>query len=319
MPPTEISNQSLIREAKSFHTKKRLGQHFLIDVEALQAIVDALELQAGETAIEIGPGAGFLTRFLARTGASIVAIELDRESIDELRAAKYPNVALKHGDFLSFDLNRLQFFRKGRNDESAVSPEPELTERIKVVGNVPYQITGPIIGRLLGEVDKPSPWLSRIDRIVLMVQREVAERMLAKAGDREYSRVSILVQQYCRPELVQVVPSASFFPPPKVDSAIVRLNMREAPLVRSRNLRLMRKLIEAGFRQRRKMYRNAISFLRLPPAQIDSVFAKLSIDPLARAETLSIQQFAMLADAFDEIVQDAEDQGDSAGEDQSDI
>lgn len=292
----EISTTSLIKEAKAFHLKKRLGQHFLVDTESLEAIVDALGATTGDTIIEVGPGIGFLTRFLSRSGARIIAVDLDRESIERLRAANYKNVEVKHGDFLRFDLNRT-------SDGS-----------LKVVGNVPYQITGLIIGHLLGELDKPSPWLHRIQSIVLTVQYEVAQRLIAKPGESEYSRASILVQQYCEAELIKRIPADAFYPPPEVNSAVVRMIPRAQPSVSSRNPVLMRQLVEAGFRQRRKMFRNALGFLRLPQTEIDALFARVGFDPQVRAERLSLKQFAMLADALNEMSSNAKADGSSSGE-----
>jgi 16S rRNA (adenine1518-N6/adenine1519-N6)-dimethyltransferase len=299
----EVSTNSLIKEAKAFHLKKRLGQHFLVDVEALQTIVSALGATTDDTIVEVGPGIGFLTRFLSEVGARVVAIELDRESVERLRAAKYPNVEIKHGDFLRFDLN--------------IKATAEGT--MKIVGNVPYQITGLIIGHLLGELDKPSPWLHRIKNIVLTVQYEVAQRIVAKPGESEYSRLSILSQQYCETELVQRLPASAFYTPPEVNSAIVRMTPLPQPAVTCSNMTLMRQLVQAGFRQRRKMFRNALGFLRLPQSTIDSTFARLSMDPQVRAERLSLKQFAMLADAFNEIKSDAKTNSSRAGEDQSDV
>ena len=299
----EVSNNALIKEAKAFHLKKRLGQHFLVDLQALQAIVTALDATVDDTIVEVGPGIGFLTRFLAQTGARVVAIELDRESVERLRAAKYSNVEVKHGDFLQFDLN--------------IKATAEGT--MNVVGNVPYQITGLIIGHLLGELDKPSPWLHRIRNIVLTVQYEVAQRIVAHPGESEYSRLSILAQQYCETHLIQRVPADSFFPPPQVNSAIVRLIPRSAPAVSCSNMVLMRQLVQAGFRQRRKMFRNALGFLRLPQTTIDATFARLGMDPQVRAERLSLKQFAMLADAFNEMKLDAKADSSSPREDQSDL
>jgi 16S rRNA (adenine1518-N6/adenine1519-N6)-dimethyltransferase len=299
----EISTASLIKEAKAFHLKKRLGQHFLVDTDALNKIVGALNAKPTDTIIEVGAGIGFLTRLLAPIGAKVIAVDLDRESIERLEAAKYENVEIRHGDFLRFDLN------------AEAPPEGKL----KVVGNVPYQITGLIIGHLLGELDKPSPWLHRIENIVLTVQYEVARRLVAPPGDSEYSRVSILVQQYCDAELIERIPPDSFVPPPAVNSAVVRLVPRAQPAVSCRNLQLMRQIVAAGFRQRRKMFRNALGFLRLPQNQVDAVFARLGLDPQVRAERLSLKQFAMLADAFDEMSSHAKADRSSPGKDQSDV
>jgi 16S rRNA (adenine1518-N6/adenine1519-N6)-dimethyltransferase len=297
-------------------------------VETLQAICDALELKPGETVVEVGPGIGFLTRVLDRTGARVVGVDLDRETIERLQNIGLKNTEIKHGDILHFDLNTFQFIRKNRGEASrgdalaspgSESPAEIPTGRIKVAGNVPYQITGLIIGHLLGEIDKPSPWIHRIDNIVLTVQYEVALRMVARPGEKDYSRLSILVDQYCEAEIVQRVPADRFYPPPQVNSAVVKLTPRKEIAVTSKNLTLTRHLVVAGFKQRRKMFRNALGFLRLPQAEVDAVFAKLGMDPQVRAERLSLNQFAMLADAFHEKGVNAKAESLSSGEDQSDL
>jgi 16S rRNA (adenine1518-N6/adenine1519-N6)-dimethyltransferase len=280
----ELTSAALVKEAKAFHLKKRLGQHFLVDLLVLQQITTSLSATAGDTIVEIGPGIGFLTRLLSATAARIVAIDLDRESIQSLAEMKLPNVELQQGDFLQFDL-------------SSVSPGDS---RFKVVGNVPYQITGLILGHILGEIDAPSPWLQRIDSIVLTVQKEVAQRMVARPGSDAYSKVSLLISYYCDSELTLVIPPEAFYPPPKVTSAIVKLTPWQQPPVTPRNLRLFKQLIDAGFRQRRKMLRNALTFLHMPQEDIDRIFKQLSFDPQVRAERLGLPQFAMLADAIDE-------------------
>jgi 16S rRNA (adenine1518-N6/adenine1519-N6)-dimethyltransferase len=315
--------ESLIKEARAFHLKKRLGQHLLVSPDVLATIVNAIEAKPGDCIVEVGSGIGFLTRLLSATGAKIVAVDLDRESVEQLEALQLPNVEIKHGDILRFNLEAMDFFRKrGQNDEDGAPTTRSDVGRLKVIGNVPYQITGLILGHILGEINQPSPWLHRIDNIVLTVQYEVAQRLVANAGDREYSKVSLLIRHYCEPELIEQVPADAFYPPPKVHSAVVRLRPRSSPAVQPANPQLMQKLIEAGFRQRRKMFRNSISFLKLSPGEIDSVFRHLHVDPQVRAERLSLQQFAMLADAFDDLLKKDDgqnDKGAGAGENQPDI
>jgi 16S rRNA (adenine1518-N6/adenine1519-N6)-dimethyltransferase len=304
-----MTSAALLKEAKAFHLKKRLGQHFLVDADVLQTIVASLGATTGDTVIEVGPGIGFLTRFLAETGANIIAVDLDRESTARLQQMQMKNVHVKHGDFLRFDLNAEDFFKKG---ETLSAAPAEGGRKIKVVGNVPYQITGLILGHLLGEINRQSPWLHRIEDIVLTVQREVALRMVAEPGSDAYSRVSLLIDYYCQSELVQIIPPQAFYPPPEVTSAIVKLVPR--PAVQANNPTLLKQLIDAGFRQRRKMLRNSLSFLRLPQNEVDRLFKRLSFDPQVRAERLSIQQFAMLADAVDEhLKSNADDSSAGAG------
>lgn len=315
----EVTSEGLTREASSFHLKKRLGQHFLVDVPTLRTIVEALGAKPGEKVIEVGSGIGFLTRLLVATEANVVAVDLDRETTQMLVDMHLPRVETRQGDFLQFDLDRLDFFPR-KSDEQGSELAPINTERLKVIGNVPYQITGRIVGHLLGEIDKPSPWLNRIDNIVLTIQHEVAKRMVATAGQEDYSKVSLLIAYYCKPTLVAVVPPEAFYPPPKVTSAVIKLEPLAKPSVECRNTVLLRQVIQAGFRQRRKMLKNSLSFLRFEAADIDKVFRKLSFDPQVRAERLSLHQFAMLADALDELPKThANNPGDLAGETESDL
>ncbi len=278
------TTEGMLKEARSFHTKKRLGQHFLVNAELLQLIAAASHATTGDTVLEIGPGAGFLTRFLLNTGAHVVAIDLDRDAIGYLKARNYDNLTLEHGDFLQMDLQQ-------------IAPE---RKNFKVVGNVPYQITGLILGHLLGEIGRPAPWLSRIENIVITVQKEVAERMVATPGSKDYSQVSLLVSYFCQAHIVRVIPPDAFFPRPKVTSAVVSLTPAPAVRVECRNHTLLRQVIKAGFKQRRKMLKNNLSFLRLSPDEIGEIFERLNFDPQVRAERLSLEQFARLTDAIDQ-------------------
>jgi 16S rRNA (adenine1518-N6/adenine1519-N6)-dimethyltransferase len=291
------TSESLLKEAKAFHLKKRLGQHFLVSTDALETVVNLLAPTSADTVIEVGPGIGFLTRFLSDTGARIIAVDLDRESIESLRETNLPGVELWHGDFLDFDLSALDFARKPTRPPEETPPIPE---RLKVVGNVPYQITGLILGHILGEINAPAPWLSKIDGIVLTVQREVAQRMVAKPGTDAYSKVSLLIDYFCESQLEMVIPPEGFYPPPKVTSAIVKMVPRPAPPIDVRNTNLLKQIIDAGFRQRRKMLRNSLSFVGLQQGEIDQIFRQLAFDPQVRAERLGLPQFAMLTDAIDE-------------------
>lgn len=277
--PTE---KQLTELAKSFHTKKHLGQHFLVDTECLQDIVAACQIENGERVLEIGPGAGFLTRFLTATGANVVAVELDRQAVDELHRLKANNLEIVHGDFLRYDL-------AGCLKDS---------ERLTVVGNVPYQITAPIVSHVFGEIGQPSPWLNRLQSVVLTVQLEVAERFVATPGSKDYSQVTLLVNYFARASLVRKVKRESFYPPPNVNSAVVRFELLDKPPINCHNTKLLRQVIKAGFSQRRKMLKNTLAFLQLPDSVVDDVFRQLSFDPQVRAERLSLQQFAVLADAL---------------------
>ncbi|HEY9715631.1 MAG TPA: 16S rRNA (adenine(1518)-N(6)/adenine(1519)-N(6))-dimethyltransferase RsmA [Chroococcales cyanobacterium] len=277
----DITRKQLVNEAKSFYAKKRLGQNFLVDPDALARISRALELKDGDQVLEIGPGLGFLTAFL-NDAASVSAVELDRECVGYLQGRGHQNLTVYHDDFLRFDLSR---FGKG----------------LKVVGNVPYQITTPIICHLFGEIGEPKPWLHNIDTVVLTVQLEVAQRFVASPGSKQYSQISLLTRYFAQPEFLFEVPADSFFPAPKVTSAVVRFTPLKEPAVTCKSPKLLRSVIRAAFSQRRKMLKNNLSFLRCQPEELERVFAELRFDPQARAERLTLEQFAKLADALEEI------------------
>lgn len=276
------SSSELTNLAKSFHKKKHLGQHFLVDTEALQDIVAAAQIEPGEHVLEIGPGAGFLTRFLVETGANVVAVELDKEAVAELDTLKAKNLKVVHGDFLGFDIG------------SCVDGFDKLT----VVGNVPYQITAPIVAHVFGEIGQPSPWLDKIKSVVLTVQLEVAERFIAKPGNKDYSQVTLLVNYFANATLIRKVGREAFCPPPNVNSAVVRFDLLKKPAIECSNHKFLRQVIKAGFSQRRKMLKNTLAFTKLPQDVLDDVFRKLSFDPQVRAERLSLKQFASLTDAL---------------------
>ncbi len=291
-----MKQDALLAEAREFQTKRHLGQNFLVDCPTLDIIAGLLDLSQGDRVVEIGAGIGFLTRILAASGASITAVDLDVECTDYLESLELGNVEILHGDFLRFDLSSLTFFTDRRNEN--LSKCREGGRKPKVIGNVPYQITGRIIAHLLGEIGQPAPWFKDIERIVLTVQLEVARRMVACAGEEDYSRLSLLIAYFCQASLEAVVDRQCFYPSPEVTSAIVRLTPLKQPGVTCKNHILLRQLIEAGFRQRRKMLRNSLSFLKLGPQELGRVFASVNFDPQVRAERLSLQQFAKLADAL---------------------
>lgn len=245
----------------------------------LERIAGALDVRAGDCVVEIGPGLGFLTRFLAAHDCRILAIDLDRECVEELQKANLKGVEIFHEDFLQFDL--------------AAIDSPQL----KVVGNVPYQITTPIVARLFGEIGAPAPWLSKIENVVMTVQKEVAERFVADPDNKEYSQITLLIKYFANAELLEVVPRDAFMPEPNVTSAVVRLTPYDKPQIDCTDHKLLRQIIRAGFKQRRKMLKNNLSFLNLTPDQLGSLLASLRIDPMVRAERLSLDQFAKIANA----------------------
>lgn len=236
-----------------------------------------LAIEKGDVVLEIGPGIGFLTRFLVEFGARVVAVELDAECVEELQRQRLPNLQIVHQDFLQFDL-------------SAIA-----AAKLKVVGNVPYQITTPIVARLLGEIGSPSPWLDRLATIVLTVQKEVAERFTGTPGNKSYSQVTLLVNYFAEAKIVQMLPPECFLPRPEVTSAIVQLNPYSCPQVQCFDHKLLRQIIQAGFRQRRKMLKNNLSFIKQAKDCLPKILSDLGIDPQIRAERLSLKQFAAIA------------------------
>jgi 16S rRNA (adenine1518-N6/adenine1519-N6)-dimethyltransferase len=285
-----LPRQLLIKQARSFHTKKRLGQHFLVEPEVLQKIASCLNIEPKEEVLEIGPGIGFLSKYLLEAGAQLTAVELDNDCVSYLRKMNLPNFQITHGDFLQFDLASLN------------------VKHLKIVGNVPYQITTPILCHLFGEIGEPKPWSSLIKDVVLTVQYEVAERFVAEPGGKDYSQISLLTRYFTKPEIIEVVPPTNFFPPPAVTSAIVRLTPLEKPAVTCQNPQLLRQIIRTGFKQRRKMLKNNLHSILNSESALMRLFQSLKFDPQLRAERLSLEQFARLADALDSLLKSTETQ-----------
>lgn len=304
-------SEKLLKLARSFQAKKRLGQHFLFQHRDLSSICDALALTKDDKVLEIGPGIGFLTNLLCSRAQEVTAVELDRECIEYLKTLKLPNLSIKHGDFLQYEIESGRF-RHGdsRAWSSSATAESGAEDHdrfqaanprlLKVAGNVPYQITGLIIGRLLGEIDQAAAHLKLIDSIVLTVQKEVGERIVAFPGTKAYGQLSLLISYYCRAEIVRYLPASHFYPAPKVDSCIVKLTPLKEPRVSCSNPRLLRRIIKTGFSQRRKMLRNSLVALGRSQDSLNRVFADLNFDPQLRAEVLSLEQFALLSEALSE-------------------
>ena len=250
---------------------KRLGQNFLIDQEALQRVVDAADIDAQDIVLEIGPGLGSLTRLLALYARRVIAVEVDADLIPPLQEniAPYANVEIVQGDILSYDPQRL------------VGADPYL-----VVANIPYYITSALIRHLLEAGHPP-------ERLVLTVQREVAQRICAAPGD--LSLLALSVQVYGKPQIAAQIPAGAFYPPPKVDSAVVRVDRYPQPLVAPALLPLFFRLAKAGFSQKRKTLRNAISAgMHWEPAQAAALLESADIVPQRRAETLSLVEWERL-------------------------
>ena len=254
--------------------RKSLGQHFLNDRRILQRIVDALELTGSETVIEIGPGRGSLTELLLPHAEKLVLIEYDRALAARLRQkyASTPSVSVVEADVLTVNLR-----------EAAGG-------RFQLVGNVPYYITTPILFHAL---QRPRP-----ERAVYLVQREVAERIVAAPGSRDYGALSVNVQALAKAKLLFRVAPGSFTPPPKVDSAVVRIESRDDPAVTPEEEAALRRFVLDAFGMRRKQLRRVIrSLWQLSVEQADTVLTAVGIDPTARPETLSSEQFASLVRA----------------------
>lgn len=267
-----------ILKAFDLHASKRLGQNFLIHGGTVEAIVETADICPGDRVLEIGPGIGTLTQGLAEAGASVTAVELDKKLPTVLAEtlSGYDRVRIVGGDILKTDIPAL------------MGEEP-----FKVVANLPYYITTPILLTLL---ERRLP----ITRIVTMVQREVAERMIALPGGRDYGALSVAVQYYTEPRLAIEVSPRCFLPPPAVESAVMDCVVRKTPPVAVEDEKHFFHVVRAAFGQRRKTIGNALKSLGLPRDILQGALSKAGIDPLRRGETLSLSEFAALAGALTE-------------------
>ena len=250
---------------------KKFGQHFLTDTQILAAIVDALAPSAGDTVVEVGPGRGSLTDILIDRSGKVVAVEIDRALAANLRQ-RYrdrSNVEIVEADFLETDLR------------------PLVGDDYLLIGNVPYYITTPIVFKAL---EPPMP-----RRSVFLVQREVAERMAAKAGEEDYGALTVNLSVVAKVEQTLIVPSSAFRPPPKVESAVVRLTPLESPLVPAGSLPAFRTFVQAAFGQRRKQMQRVLRSVRgISADQASAVLDHAGIEPSARPEVVTPEEFAKL-------------------------
>lgn len=259
---------------------KKLGQNFLIDENVVRQIVAAAELSEADTVLEVGPGIGTLTQGLAESKARVVAVELDTRLLPVLATTLngYDNVRVVHGDILKVNIM-----------EEVGAPS------FKVCANLPYYITTPIIFALL---EKRLP----MERLVAMVQKEVAERMAAQPGGKEYGALSVAIQYYTEPEIAFIVPPTSFIPAPAVESAVIVCKRRIKPPVEVCDEGLFFRVVKAAFSLRRKMLSNSLKNMGIKSEQVAKWLELAGVDGKRRAETLSLEDFAKLTNSFNEAV-----------------
>ncbi len=263
-----------------FNFQKKYGQNFLIDTSVLERIIRAAGITGEDLCLEIGPGIGTMTQYLAETAREVVAVEIDKNLIPILdeTLSDYGNVTVIHDDILKVDLNRIVEQRNGGRP-------------IRVVANLPYYITTPII---MGLFEKQVP----VKSITVMVQKEVAERMQAGPGTKDYGALSLAVQYYAEPEVVAKVPPNCFIPRPNVGSAVIRLTRHEKPIVQVEDERKMFSVIRASFGQRRKTLVNSLSNapeLGISRDQAAAALEKMGLPLMIRGEALTLEQFAELS------------------------
>jgi 16S rRNA (adenine1518-N6/adenine1519-N6)-dimethyltransferase len=272
IPPLDVA---AVLKRFRLRADKSLGQNFLQDSLALEQIVAAAEIRSTDTVLEIGPGLGSLTRYLAVAAREVVAVELDARLLTPLEAilASHQNIKIIHGDILY------------------LAPDEIIQEQeFIVVANIPYYITSAVIRHLLESKNKPR-------RIVLTIQREVAERICAQPGD--LSLLALSVQVYGEPRITSHIPAEAFFPAPKVDSAVLCVDIFPSPRIPSNLLETFFKLAKAGFRQKRKTLRNSLSAsLHISPAHAAELLQRSTIDPMRRAETLNFEEWQFLCECY---------------------
>lgn len=272
----DIKTQELVKKY-NFKFSKSLGQNFLIDDSVLEDIVNGAEVNGEDFVIEIGPGVGTLTAQLLMKAKKVTSIELDNDLIPILteELGEHENFNLIHNDALKVDFNEVI------GDEKSV----------KLVANLPYYVTTPIIVKLLKDG-------YNFKSLTIMIQKEVAERINAEPNCKEYGSLSVLVQYYCDTKIVRRVAPSSFIPRPKVESIVIRLDRLSEPRVKAKDEKLMFELVRAGFNMRRKTLWNAAKAFNLSKEDLEKAFENSGVDQKRRAETLSLQEFANLADCI---------------------
>ncbi|WP_408069761.1 16S rRNA (adenine(1518)-N(6)/adenine(1519)-N(6))-dimethyltransferase RsmA [Butyrivibrio sp. JL13D10] len=273
------SGTKAVIEKYNLSIQKKFGQNFLIDDSVLNGTVEAAGVTKEDTVLEIGPGIGTMTQYIAESAGKVIAVEIDKMLIPILAdtLSDYDNVKVINEDILKVDIEKIV------NEENGGKP-------IKVVANLPYYITTPILMRLL-ESELP------IESITVMVQKEVADRMAEKPGSKDYGALSLAVQYYTEPTMVQVVPPSCFIPQPGVDSAVIHLRCHKNPPVEVTDSKFMFSVIRASFAQRRKTLSNGVSNgnLGLSRQQVVDALEQLGLNPSIRGEKLSLSDFANLS------------------------
>ncbi len=264
-----------------FNFQKKFGQNFLIDTSVLDRIIAAAEITKEDCVLEIGPGIGTMTQYLAECAGEVVAVEIDKNLIPILEEtlSAYDNVTVINDDILKVDVNRIVQEKNGGRP-------------VKVVANLPYYITTPII---MGLFENHVPLKS----ITIMVQKEVADRMQVGPGTKDYGALSLAVQYYAKPEIVANVPPNCFIPRPNVGSAVIRLTRYEVPPVQVKDEKKMFALIRASFNQRRKTLVNGLgnaAGLNISKDQVAQALEQMGLSPTIRGEALTLEQFAVLSD-----------------------
>ena len=264
-----------------FNFQKKYGQNFLIDTHVLDKIIGAAQIGPDDFVLEIGPGIGTMTQYLAEAAREVVAVEIDTKLIPILQDTlkEYDNVTVLNEDILKVDI------RKIAEEKNGGKP-------IKVVANLPYYITTPII---MGLFESEVP----LDSITVMVQKEVADRMQVGPGTKDYGALSLAVQYYAKPEIMLTVPASCFMPRPNVDSAVIRLTRYQEPSVCAQNEKFMFDIIRASFNQRRKTLVNGLSNapgLRVSKEQVVEALEEMELSATIRGEALTLEQFADLSD-----------------------
>lgn len=272
-----------VLEKHGFQFQKKYGQNFLIDIHILEKIIDAAEITKDDMVLEIGPGIGTMTQYLCEAAREVVAVEIDDNLIPVLEdtLSEYDNVTVLNQDILKVDIGR-------------IAEEKNHGKPIKVVANLPYYITTPII---MGLFESHVP----LESITVMVQKEVADRMQVGPGTKDYGALSLAVQYFSNPEVVCVVPPTCFIPQPKVASSVIRLTCHKNPVVEVSDEAFMFKVIRASFNQRRKTLVNGLNNAPTIPVSKENIIKtieELGYSPTIRGETLSLQEFATLSEAL---------------------